>query len=67
MKIRYNEKKDKRINARHSFLKQFLIIWGVVLVCGSGLVLIYNHQLFTNDGLWMITLAGSAYVFLSAL
>lgn len=63
MKIQYNEKKDKRINARRSFFKQFLIIWGVVVICGSGLVLIYNHQLFAHNSPWMISLAGSSYVF----
>jgi len=38
------------------------MIWGLVLVFGSGLILIYNHQLETRDSIWAMVLANSSYV-----
>lgn len=62
MKIRYREPEDKRINARRPFWKEFLIILGVVMVCGTGEVLIYNRQMNDNSSPWMMALVGMSYI-----
>jgi len=58
MKIRYEELEDKRINARRSFWKEFLIIWEVVLL---------NSQMIAKTNPWIMVLVDSSYVFLVGL
>lgn len=41
MKFRYENLEDKRINAKRPFWKEFLIVFGVVLICSAGEVLIF--------------------------
>ena len=67
MKIKYEEPKDTRINAKRPFWKEFLIIWGVMLVCCSGAVLIFNQQLSIHDNPWMMVLANGSYVIFMGL
>ena len=67
MKIRYDEPEDKRINASRSFLKEFLVIWVVVLICCSGAVLLFNAQMEANTNPWIMVFTDSAYVFLVGL
>jgi signal transduction histidine kinase len=62
MKIKYKEPKDNRINAKRPFWKEFLIIWGVMLVCCTGAVLIFNQQLLIHDNPWKMVLANGSYV-----
>ncbi len=63
MKVRYQEPEDKRINARRPFWKEFLIIWGVVLISCSGSVLIFNRQMLDQANPWQIVFVNSLYVF----
>ena len=67
MKIKYKEPKDNRINAKRPFWKEFLIIWGVMLICCSGAVLIFNRQLSIHDNPWMMVLANGSYVIFMGL
>jgi methyl-accepting chemotaxis protein len=63
MKIRYEEPVDHRINARRSFAKEFFVIWGVVLSCCSGAVLLYIYQMAEHTNPWTMVFVDSAYVF----
>lgn len=67
MKIQYKEPKDKRINARRLFWKEYLVIWGVILVCCSGAVLLFNQQMINKTNPWMMVLIDSVYVFFVGL
>ncbi len=67
MKIKYSEPKDNRINARRPFWKEFLIIWGVGVVCCSGSVLIYNRQIMLHDSPLVMVLANGSYVVFKGL
>lgn len=67
MKIQYEEIEDTRINARRSFWKEFLIIWGVILACCAGSVLLFNFQMIANTNPWIMVLIDSFYVFLVGL
>lgn len=63
MKVQYKESEDRRINAKRSFWKEYLIIWGVVLISCTGAVLIFNYQMVNNDNPWLMVLTNSSYVF----
>nr|WP_312578462.1 HAMP domain-containing sensor histidine kinase [Sedimentibacter sp.] len=67
MKIKYEEPADKRINARHSFLKEYLIILSVMLVCCTGAILMFNHLIITNASSWLMVYSISSYVFFIVL
>ena len=67
MKIRYEELEDKRINARRSFWKEFLIIWAVVLLSCTGSVLLFNSQMIAKTNPWIMVLVDSSYVFFVGL
>lgn len=67
MKIIYEELEDKRINAKRSFWKEFLIIWAVVLGSCTGSVLLFNSQMIANTNPWIMVLVDSFYVFLVGL
>lgn len=67
MKIRYEVTKDKRINAKRSFWKEFLIIWIVVLASCSGSVLLFNAQMIAHTNPWIMVLVDSLYVFIVGL
>lgn len=67
MKICYREQKDKRINARRSFWKEFLIIFGVVLICSAGQVLIFNRQMLDQANPWIMALVGMSYALFMGL
>jgi len=62
MKVQYEEQKDNRINSRRSFVKEYLIVFAVVLWCCSGSVLIFNAQMQRNANPWFMVLIGSSYV-----
>jgi signal transduction histidine kinase len=62
MKIRYKEPDDKRINAKRSFWKEYLIVLGVVLISCVGSVLIYNRQMQDHANPWQIVVTNSSYV-----
>ncbi|MBU3178351.1 HAMP domain-containing histidine kinase [Clostridium estertheticum] len=62
MKVEYEEQKDNRINSRRSFVKEYLIVFAVVLWCCSGSVLIFNAQMQQNADPWFMVLIGSSYV-----
>ena len=62
MKVQYEEEKDNRINSRRSFVKEYLIVFVVVLWCCSGSVLIFNEQMKQNANPWFMVLVGSSYV-----
>lgn len=62
MKIKYKEAQDKRINAKRPFWKEFLIIWGLVLVCCSTSVLLFNYQMIKNTNPWLMALIDSINV-----
>lgn len=67
MKIHYEEPEDTRINARRSFGREFLIVWGVVLSCCAGAVLLFLYQMNTNTNPWIMVVVDSAYVALLGL
>ena len=67
MKIQYEETEDKRINARRSFMNEFWIIWGVVLLSCSGSVLLFNAQMIAKTNPWIMVLVDSSYVFIVGL
>ncbi|WKY43762.1 HAMP domain-containing sensor histidine kinase [Eubacteriaceae bacterium ES2] len=62
MKFYYEKIEDKRINANRPFWKEFLIVFGVVLICSSGEVLIFNQQMLDNANPWIMALVGMSYV-----
>lgn len=62
MKIQYKEPVDKRINAKRSFWKEYLIILSVVLICCTGSILIYNRQMNDHYNPVLIALTNSTYV-----
>jgi len=62
MKVQYEEQEDNRINSRRSFVKEYLIVFVVVLWCCSGSVLIFNEQMKQNANPWFMVLVGSSYV-----
>ena len=62
MKVKYEEQKDARINSRRFFVKEYLIVFVVVLWCCSGSVLIFNKQMTENANPWLMVLANSSYV-----
>lgn len=62
MKIRYKEPADKRINAKRSFWKEYLIVLGVVLISCVGSVLIYDRQMQDQANPWQIVVTNSSYV-----
>jgi signal transduction histidine kinase len=57
------EPADKRINAKRSFWKEYLIIMAVILVASSGSVLMFNYQIQKNMNPWLMVLTDSSYVF----
>jgi uncharacterized membrane protein YesL len=67
MKIRYMEPADKRINAKRSFWKEYLIILGVILVSNTGIVLMFNYQMINHMNPWLMVLTDSSYVFFIVL
>jgi len=62
VKVQYEEEKDNRINSKRSFVKEYLIVFAVVLWCCSGSVLIFNKQMQENANPWFMALIGSSYV-----
>ena len=60
--MQYEEQEDNRINSRRSFVKEYLIVFVVVLWCCSGSVLIFNEQMKQNANPWFMVLVGSSYV-----
>jgi len=62
MKVQYEEENDNRINSKRSFVKEYLIVFAVVLWCCSGPVLIFNKQMSQNANPWFMALIGSSYV-----
>ncbi|WKY47641.1 HAMP domain-containing sensor histidine kinase [Eubacteriaceae bacterium ES3] len=62
MKFKYSETKDERINAKRPFWKEFLIIFGVVLICSAGEVLIFNQELMDQVSPWIMVVTGLSYV-----
>jgi len=62
MKVKYEEENDNRINSKRLFLKEYLIVFAVVLMCCSGSVLIFNKQMTQNANPWFMVLANSSYV-----
>ena len=62
MKVKYEEQKDDRINSRRFFVKEYLIVFVVVLWCCTGSVLIFNKQMTENANPWLMVLANSSYV-----
>lgn len=67
MKIKYEELEDKRINAKRYFWKEFLIIWGVVLGCCTGAILLFNFQMIAKTNPWIMVFVDSCYVFFVGL
>ena len=62
MKFKYEDLEDKRINAKRPFWKEFLIIFGIVLICSAGEVLIFNQQMMDHASPWIVALVGMSYV-----
>ena len=62
MKFKYEDLEDKRINAKRPFWKEFLIIFGIVLICSAGEVLIFNQQMMDHASPWIMALVGMSYV-----
>lgn len=62
MKIRYEEPEDTRIDAKRTFLKEFTIIWAVVLFCCAGAILLFLFQMNANTNPWIMVLVDSSYV-----
>lgn len=62
MKFKYIETKDERINAKRPFWKEFLIIFGVVLICSAGEVLIFNQEMIDQINPWIMVVTGMSYV-----
>jgi len=67
MKFRYEELEDKRINAKRPFWKEFLIVFGVVLICSAGEVLIFNQQMLDKANPWIMALVGMSYALFMGL
>lgn len=67
MRKQLNKSQDMRINAKRPFWKEFLIIWGVVLISCTGSVLIFNQQMADKDGPIEMVIANSLYVFFVGL
>lgn len=67
MKIKYDEPKDKRINAKHSFWKEYLVTLGTVLLCCSGAVLIYGAYVLQEATPWSMVFGISSYVAMMCL
>lgn len=67
MKIRYEEPKDKRINARRSFAKEYFIILGVMLICCTGAVLLFDNFIKIDADPWVMVYSISGYVLLMGL
>lgn len=67
MKFKYEALKDTRINARRPFWKEFLIVFGVVLICSAGEVLIFNQQMLDKANPWMMALVGMSYALFMGL
>ncbi|SHJ99931.1 Signal transduction histidine kinase [Anaerocolumna jejuensis DSM 15929] len=62
MKILYEEPEDKRIDAKRTFIKEFTIIWAVVLFCCAGAVLLFLFQMRENTNPWIMVFVDSTYV-----
>ena len=62
MKVKYEEQKDDRINSKRFFIKEYLIVFVVVLWCCTGSVLIFNRQMIQNANPWFMVLANGSYV-----
>ncbi|MBC3900727.1 HAMP domain-containing protein [Acetobacterium malicum] len=62
MKFKYEDLEDKRINAKRPFWKEFLMIFGIVLICSAGEVLIFNQQMMDHASPWIMALVGMSYV-----
>ena len=67
MKIKYRYDKDSRVTRKKSFLKEYLIILSVMLVCCSGAVLMFNEFMLMNASPWIMALDISSYVFFMGL
>ncbi|APM37897.1 HAMP domain-containing sensor histidine kinase [Clostridium kluyveri] len=62
MKIKYKEPKDKRVNAKHSFWKEYIVILGTVLLCCSGAVLINDAYMAEQANPWSMVLGIGSYL-----
>lgn len=62
MKIKYEEPKDKRVNAKHSFAQEYLVALSTVLLCCSGAVLIYGAYMKAEANPWSMVLGVGGYV-----
>lgn len=67
MKIEYEKPKDKRVNAKHSFVQEYFVALGAVLICCSGTVLIYGAYLKEEANPWSMVLGISSYVAMMCL
>lgn len=54
MKIRYEEPKDQRINAKRPIWREFLFLFVVQAVCVSAGILLYQNENLTEIGNWGI-------------
>lgn len=62
MKIEYEDPKDRRVNAKHSFAKEYFVTLAVVLVCCTGAVLIYDAYIKEKANPWSMAFGVSSYV-----
>lgn len=67
MKIRYREIQDPRITKKKSFIKEYMIIMAIMLVCCSGAVLMFNEMMIEEANPWYMAWAISSYVFFMGL
>lgn len=67
MMVRFQEVKDPRITKRKSFLKEYLIILSVMLVCCTGVVLMFNEFMIRKTSPWIMVVDISSYVFFMGL
>lgn len=58
---------DKRINAKHSFLKEYMVTLATVLLCCTGAVLIYDAFRLKKSSPWDMVLGISSYIAMMCL
>ncbi|WP_304508140.1 HAMP domain-containing sensor histidine kinase [Anaerotignum sp.] len=67
MIVQYKDPKDSRITVKKSFLKEYLIVLGIVLICCAGTILLYIEFIRREMSPWVIAMDISSYVFLVCL
>lgn len=63
MKIIYTDDEDPRVTRKRSFLKEYVMILSIMLVCCTGVVLMYNKLLDQKDSMALMVICISSYVF----